>query len=85
MSLDTGFKLIRKLKGGTMMMLDVAKIKAAIECLPEKDYFLLRKWFWEKDWQRWGRQIEADSGVGRLDFLVKEAFDEKDQGQLEEL
>jgi hypothetical protein len=68
-----------------MMMLDVAKIKAAIESLPEKDYLQLRKWFWEKDWQTWGRQIEADSGAGRLDFLVKEALDEKDQGKLEEL
>jgi hypothetical protein len=66
-------------------MLDVAKIKAAIENLPEKDFFQLRKWFWEKDWQKWDKQIEMDSGAGKLEFLVKEALDAKDSGQLEDL
>lgn len=66
-------------------MSDVAEIKAAIENLPEKDFFQLRKWFWEKDWQRWDRQIELDSESGKLDFLIEEALDEKHKGQLEEL
>ncbi len=66
-------------------MLDVAEIKAAIEKLPEKDFFQLRKWFWEKDWQKWDQQIAMDSGAQKLDFLIREALDEKDKGQLEEL
>lgn len=52
-------------------MLDVAKIKAAIENLPEKDFFQLRKWFWEKDWQKWDKQIEMDSGAVDNPFQVR--------------
>lgn len=57
-------------------------IKAAIEALPEDDYAQLRQWFSEKDWQQWDRQIKADSESGELDFLVKEALDEKADGEL---
>lgn len=51
----------------------VDEIKAAIEALQEEDYIQLRNWFSEKDWEKWDRQIEADSGTGKLDFLIKEA------------
>lgn len=50
----------------------VDEIKAAIETLEEEDYVQLRKWFSEKDWEKWDKQIEADSGTGNLDFLIKE-------------
>lgn len=63
----------------------VDEIKAAIETLEEEDYVQLRKWFSEKDWEKWDKQIEADSGTGKLDFLIKEAFDEKMRGKLKEL
>lgn len=63
----------------------VDEIKAAIEALQEEDYIQLRNWFSEKDWEKWDRQIEADSGTGKLVFLIKEAFDEKVKGQLKEL
>lgn len=66
-------------------MLKVDEIKAAIKGLPDKDYVQLRQWFSERDWQKWERQIEADSQSGKLDFLVKEAFDEKQKGNLKEL
>ncbi|PIV44621.1 MAG: hypothetical protein COY75_00485 [Nitrospirae bacterium CG_4_10_14_0_8_um_filter_41_23] len=66
-------------------MLKVAEIMTAIEDLPEKDFVRLREWFSEKDWQKWDRQIEADSESGRLDFLIKEALNEKNKGQLKEL
>jgi len=66
-------------------MTDVARIKVAIENLPEKDFLQLRKWFWEMDWERWNKQIETDSASGKLDFLIREAFDDKDKGQLEEI
>ena len=66
-------------------MLKVAEIKTAIEDLPEKDFVQLREWFSEKDWQKWDRQIEVDSESGRLDFLIKEALNEKNKEQLKEL
>ena len=66
-------------------MSKVDEIKGAIEALPDKDYVQLRRWFSERDWQKWDRQIEADSHSGKLDVLVKEALDEKQKGNLKEL
>ena len=31
------------------------------------------------------KQIEADSEAGKVEFLIKEAFDEKAKGRLKEL
>jgi hypothetical protein len=63
--------------GKEISMSKVDEIKAAIEALPEGDYAQLRQWFSEKDWQKWDRQIEIDSDSGKLDFLIKEALNEK--------
>lgn len=63
----------------------VAEIQSAIESLREKEYSRLRKWFTERDWEKWDREIETDSESGKLDFLVKEALDEKAKGKLTEL
>jgi NAD-dependent DNA ligase len=60
----------------------VDAIKKAIETLPDEDYVQLRKWFSEKDWRKWDKQIAADSRSGKLDFLVKEAVDGKSKGKL---
>lgn len=66
-------------------MPNVEAIKKAIESLPDEDYAQLRKWFSEKDWRKWDKQIAADSRTGKLDFLVKEAFDGKRKGKLRDL
>ena len=66
-------------------MSKVDKIKEAIESLPEEEYAQLRQWFSEKDWQKWDRQIEADSKSGKLDFLIEEALNEKAKGKLKTL
>ena len=66
-------------------MTKIDKIKAAIEALPEEEYVRLRKWFSERDWHEWDKQIEADSESGKLDFLIKEAHSEKAKGNLKEL
>ncbi|MFQ5751422.1 MAG: hypothetical protein ACE5HI_05440 [bacterium] len=66
-------------------MVKVDEIKSAIESLPEDDYVQLRQWFSEKDWQKWDKQIEEDSQSGKLDFLIKEARDEKESGELKDL
>jgi len=65
--------------------MSVDEIKAAIEELQENDYAQLREWFSEKDWQRWDKEIKDDSESGKLDFLIKEAFEEKEKGKLKEL
>ncbi len=38
-----------------------------------------------KDWERWDKEIEADSRAGRLDFLEREAREEKAKGTLKGL
>lgn len=63
----------------------VEEIKAAIEELPGAEFIEIRKWVADRDWQIWDRELEADSKAGRLDFLVKEAFDEKHQERLRDL
>ncbi|MGQ9628252.1 MAG: hypothetical protein ACUVV0_15285 [Anaerolineae bacterium] len=66
-------------------MLKVEEIQSAIESLSEDEYARLRRWFSERDWEKWDRQIEEDSESGKLEFLIKEAFDEKAKGKLKEL
>ena len=63
----------------------VEEIKAAIEELPGAEFVEIRKWIAERDWQMWDQEVQGDSKAGRLDFLVKEAFDEKHQGRLRDL
>ncbi len=63
-------------------MENLEKLKSEIESLPQNDFIQLRKWFSEKDWKEWEIQIEEDSMSGKLDFLFKEALDEKSKGRL---
>ncbi len=63
-------------------MENLERIKHEIESLPEDDFLQLRKWFSEKDWEKWDRQIEEDSTLGKLDFLMKEASEDKEKGRL---
>jgi hypothetical protein len=58
-------------------MLKVAEIQTEIESLSGEEYTRLRIWFSERDWEKWDKQIELDSESGNLDFLIKEAIDEK--------
>jgi hypothetical protein len=39
----------------------------------------------ELDWEKWDREIEADSAAGKLDFLIEEAKAAKASGTLREL
>ena len=66
-------------------MSSVTEIQQAILSLPEADYLQLRHWFNELDWEKWNRQIEADSEYGKLDFLIAKAFDAKEKGTLKDL
>jgi hypothetical protein len=38
-----------------------------------------------KDWERWDKEIEADSQARKLDFLLREAREEKAKGTLKDL
>jgi len=54
-----------------------------IESLPEEDFYKLKNRILERDWERWDREIEEDSKNGKLDFLIKQALDDKKRGLLE--
>ena len=58
-------------------MSTVAEIQQAIISLSKSDYAQLRRWLNEYDWEKWDRQIEADSDDGKLDFLVDQATEAK--------
>ena len=63
----------------------LTKIQQQILALPETEYKQLRQWFNELDWEKWDREIEADSDAGKLDFLIAEALEEKEKGTLKDL
>jgi len=65
-----------------MQTITVEKIKVAIQSLPKDEYREIREWFSQRDWELWDRKIENDSQQGKLDFLVEEALQEKEKGQL---
>jgi len=70
-------------KGITMSKID--ELKAEIESLPSEEFAEIFRWLSEKDWERWDMEIEADSQAGKLDFLLREAREEKDKGSLKDL
>jgi hypothetical protein len=61
------------------------ELKAAIESLPSKEFAEIFRWLSEKDWEMWAKEIEADSQAGKLDFLVREAREEKAKRNLKDL
>ena len=67
------------------MMSKIDELKADIEKLPSKELTELFRWLSEKDWENWDKQMEADSQSGKLDFLIREAHEEKARGTLKEL
>ena len=66
-------------------MAKVDELKNEIEKLPKDEFSELVRWLSEKDWERWDKEIEADSEAGKLDFLVRETLDAKSKGTLKDL
>ena len=66
-------------------MSKIDELKADFESLPSDEFAEIFRWLSEKDWERWDKEIEADSQSGRLDFLVRGAREEKAKGTLKDL
>ena len=66
-------------------MTKVEELAKTVASLTAEEYREFRRWFLERDWEQWDQQIEEDSRAGKLDFLVREAFEAKEQGKLKEL
>ena len=66
-------------------MSKIDELKAAIESLPSEEFSEIFRWLSDKDWERWDKEIEADSQAGKLDFLVREGREERTKGTLKDL
>jgi hypothetical protein len=66
-------------------MSKIDDLKAEIERLPNEEFAEIFRWLSEKDWERWDEEISGDSQAGRLDFLVREAQEEKTKQNLKDL
>ena len=66
-------------------MSKIDALKAEIESLPSEEIAEIFRWLSEKDWERWDKEIEADSASGKLDFLTRGAQEEKAKGNLKDL
>lgn len=66
-------------------MSKVDELKTEIERLPREEFTELVRRLSEKDWERWNKEIQADSEAGKLDFLMREALDQKATGALKDL
>jgi hypothetical protein len=66
-------------------MSKVEELKNEIEKLPKEEVIELFRWLSDRDWAIWDNEIAADSESGKLDFLVREAFDAKAKGKLKDL
>jgi len=66
-------------------MAKIDDLKAEIERLPNEEFREIFRWLSEKDWERWDEEIESDSEAGKLDFLVREAREQKARGNLKDL
>ncbi len=66
-------------------MTRLEELERAVASLSDEEYREFRRWFLERDWEEWDRQIAEDAEAGKLDFLVKEAREAKKAGQLKDL
>ena len=66
-------------------MTKLEQLESAVDSLPKNEYSRFRRWFLERDWAMWDRQIASDSKAGRLDFLAQEAREAKAKGRLRDL
>ena len=65
-------------------MSTVVEIENAIDRLPPVERAQVAAWLARREAQDWDAQMDADAAVGKLDFLFREAADERKSGQLKD-
>jgi hypothetical protein len=65
-------------------MSTVLEIEDAIERLKPDERAQVAAWLARKDAQDWDAKMDADAASGKLDFLFREAADERKAGQLKD-
>jgi len=66
-------------------MTTVEELELAVDSLTQEEYSRFRRWFLDRDWKKWDREIEEDAKAGRLDFLLQEAAEAKNRKRLRDL
>lgn len=62
-------------------MTRLKQIEKSVEALSDEEMRRFAAWFDELRWQRWDRQIEADSEGGKLDQILDQVRAEIAQGK----
>ena len=65
-------------------MSTVSEIENAIDRLKPVERAQIAAWLARKEAQDWDAQMDADAATGKLDFLFREAADERGSGQLKD-
>jgi hypothetical protein len=65
-------------------MSTVLEIENAIDRLPPVERAQVAAWLARREAQDWDAQMNADAAAGKLDFLFREAADERKSGQLKD-
>jgi hypothetical protein len=63
----------------------LGQAESAVEQLNETEYSEFRRWFLDRDWELWDKQLAANAAAGKLDFLMREAQQAKDSRELRDL
>ena len=63
-------------------MSTVLEIENAIDHLKPAERAQVAAWLARKEAQDWDAQMDADDATGKLDFLFREAADERESDQL---
>jgi len=66
-------------------MLTLEELEMAVNNLTQEEFGRFRRWFLDRDWEKWDREIEEDAEAGRLDFLVDEAAKARNGRKLRDL
>jgi len=83
---DTGTKGCDPLHTkGPQNMTRVEELEMAVDSLTPAEYSRFRRWFLDRDWEKWDQEIEEDAEAGRLDFLVREAAKARNSRKLSDL
>jgi len=66
-------------------MTTIEELEMAVDSLTPAEYSRFRRWFINRDWEKWDIEIREDAEAGRLDFLLQEAAEAKTRTQLKDL
>jgi hypothetical protein len=62
--------------------MSVEEIEAAIRSLDAHEFAKIAERFHALEHERWDAEMDRDASSGKLDFLISEAIEDREQGRL---